>query len=181
MGGKQKKYSYEYRTIGNNAVKIIREDEVAEVAVKKRRIQKSPDAIYLEDPKRQISTDSVNRLCTFVIAFVIIATLGICVTYLETQLNINRLNSEIDRVKTEISKVGNENNQLEQDLDSMVDLDQIYDEATTRLGMRLPGPSEVFYVSYEPVSYTTKYKQIEKKSNNVTMGQVLGHIFKVGE
>jgi len=181
VGGKQKKYSYEYRTIGNNAVKIIREDEVAEVAVKKRRIQKSPDAIYLEDPKRQISTDSVNRLCTFVIAFVIIATLGICVTYLETQLNINRLNSEIDRVKTEISKVNNENNQLEQDLDSMVDLDHIYEEATMRLGMRLPGPSEVFYVSYEPVSYTTKYKQIEKKSENVTMGQVLGHIFKVGE
>lgn len=134
----------------------------------------------MEEPRHQISPDSVNRLCTFVVAFVIIATLGICVTYLETQLNISRLNAEIDKVKTEISKVKNENNQLEQDIDSMVDLDQVYEEATTRLGMRLPGPNEVYYISYEPVSYTTKYKQIEK-SEHVTMGQVLGHIFKVGE
>ncbi len=52
---------------------------------------------------------------------------------------------------------------MEQDIDSMVDLDQVYQEATNRLGMRLPGPSEVYYISYEPVSYTTKYKQIEKK------------------
>ena len=181
MGYTKKNYSYRGGTIGNNAVKILPREENLDVPIKKRKQHVRSDSIYLEKPKRQISTDSLNRLCTFVVAFVIIATLGICVTYLETQLNINRLNSEIDQVKTEISKVRNENNQLEQDLDGMVNLDQIYEEATTRLGMRLPGPNEVFYISYEPVSYTTKYKQIEKKSENVTMGQVLGHIFKVGE
>jgi len=181
VGERKKNYSYAYRTIGSSAVQVVQEEEVVEKKVRRKQVSNKTDAIYLEEPKRQISADSINRLCTFVVAFVIIATLGVCVTYLETQLNINRLNAEIDKVKTQISKVTNENNQLEQDIDSMVDLDQVYQEATNRLGMRLPGPSEVYYISYEPVSYTTKYKQIEKKSENVTMGQVLGHIFKVGE
>ncbi len=101
MGERKKNYSYAYRTIGSSAVQVVQEEEVVEKKVRRKQVSNKTDAIYLEEPKRQISADSINRLCTFVVAFVIIATLGVCVTYLETQLNINRLNAEIDKVKTQ--------------------------------------------------------------------------------
>ncbi len=180
MEEKKRKYSYGYYAVGNNAVKVYEEEEEVK-PVRTQQSSSNSDSIYKKAPKRQVAMAKINRVCTFAVAFAIIATLGILVAYLGAQSNINRLNAEIDQVKKEVAKVKKENSQLERDIEEMINLDEIYVEATERLGMHLPGPNEVYYIGYEPVSYTTKYRHIEKKSEDVTVGQVLGHIFKVGE
>lgn len=154
-----------------------REVEETEPKVK-RRIARNDLNVYRMQPKTDANFAKINRLCTIVLAFVIIATIGVCVLFLNSHSSYGDLNTKIESAKRELNTLKRENAQLEEDLNNMIDLEMIYEVATTRLNMRLPGPSDVYVINSEPVTYTTKYGPVKVEKDEVTVGNVLGYITK---
>lgn len=165
--------------VGNNALVLDRHMKIPEEVIRKRVApQVKTDDIYRSEPRVDVNYAKINTLCTFVLAFVIIATLGVCVVFLKTQFSYSEINNRIDGVKRELNTVKRENIQLEENLEDMVDLEAIYLAATTRLSMRLPGPEDVIFIESNPVSYTTKYGPVKVITEEVSIGSVLGYITK---
>lgn len=165
--------------IGNNALVLDRHARMPEEEIQARvEPQVKNSDIYRSEPRVDANYAKINTLCTFVLAFVIIATLGVCVVFLKTQFSYSEINTRIESVKRELNTVKRENIQLEENLEAMVDLEEIYLAATTRLNMRLPGPEDVLFIESNPVSYTTKYGPVKVETEDVSIGNVLGYITK---
>lgn len=172
---KEGKRSAKYRqgVIGNNAVKLQEDYQV-----RQPRIQ---EEIHIEQQASPATTRveaRLNMVCTITMAFVIMATLAICVVFLKAQYEINVTANAIESTKKELSTLRKENDQREHDIDNMINLDDIYAQATTRLGMRLPGPKEVFYIDNDPVTYTNRYQPIVVEKESVNFKNVLAYITK---
>ncbi|NDL66138.1 septum formation initiator family protein [Anaerotalea alkaliphila] len=126
------------------------------------------------DPKPK-----ANNLYTFLLAFVIIATLLVCVVLLKTQLAVTALNSDILRLKREIANMNEQNQQLVEEIATAVDLEEIYRAATEEMGMVLPDKGQVFYIQQDDITYTKKYADITMPQNGApTVANVLGFISK---
>ncbi len=171
---------YTNHVIGNNALDLSR--GYAQPLRQPEQIPENPvivrggESVYRDESKIDTNYVEINQLCTIVLAFVIIATLGVCVVFLKSQFAYSELNSEIESIKRELNSIKRENIQLEEDLDNMVDLETIYVVATTRLDMRLPGPNDVYYINSGPVTYTTKYAPVKVNKEENSIGSVLGNI-----
>lgn len=186
----KKNYQREYRqrmgteTVGSNAVKLnavnplpkpYRELQPERQPQPKRQPKK--EDVYRTAPRKDVNYAKVNSLCTIVLAFVIIATLGVSVMFLQSHFSVNETSTQIEQVKKDLNQVKRENIQMEEELDSLVDLEYIYEVATTRLGMRIPGENEVFYIKNNPVTYTTKYAPVEVVNNDiVSVGKIWTYI-----
>ena len=167
------------QVIGSNALVLDRHSKMTEEEViKKVEPQLRTEDIYRAEPRVDANYAKINTLCTFVLAFVIIATLGVCVVFLKTQFSYSEINTKIESIKRELNTVKRENIQLEENLEAMVDLEEIYVAATGRLNMRLPGPEDVLFIESNPVSYTTKYGPVKIETEEVSIGNVLGYITK---
>ncbi len=186
MSEREKKYRRSpqmNRVVGNNALAYdyalpLREPDIMpeEIPAVRPKVKKSQEEIYRAEPRFDANYAKINRLCTFVLAFVIIATLGVLVLFLKTQLSYGELNEEIESVKRELNTMKRANVELEEEIKGMIDLEYIYDVAVNEFGMRLPGPNEVYYIKKEPVSYTTKYGAVEVPEPVTGIGGVLGYI-----
>lgn len=155
---------------GNNALKLDRHIEKQTPVMHKTR------KTNLLKQRLKEEKANINLFCTFVNAFVIIATLAICVTFLKTQYDYNELNKQIETKKQELSVLKKENTQMRDDMKNKIDLEYIYDQAVNRLGMHVPGPGDVYEIHVEPLTYTTKYASVEVKESKTTLGNVLGYI-----
>jgi len=161
--------------VGNNALKL---DNDYEEVHHRAKSNIDVDDVYRVEPRFDANYAKINTLCTFVLAFVIIATLGVCVVFLKTQFSYSEINTRIETVKRELKTMKRENIQLEEDLNAMIDLEEIYLVATTRLNMRLPGPEDVYYIDSNPITYTTKYGPIKVENEEASLGSVLAYITK---
>lgn len=180
MSEREKKYG-QTAVIGNNALAYdyaqpAVQPEPVPVPRPKRKVKITQEEVYRAEPRVDANYAKINRLCTFVLAFVIIATLGVCVLFLKTQFSYGELNEEIESVKRELNTMKRANVELEEEIKGLVDLEHIYDMAVNEYGMRLPGPSEVYYIKSEPVTYTTKYGAVELEEDKDRIGGVLGYI-----
>lgn len=155
---------------GNNALKL--DSQTEKHAPKRNRSRKN----NLLKQRLKEEKANINLFCTFVNAFVIIATLAVCVTFLKTQYDYNELNKQIETKKQELSILKKENIQTREDIKNQTDLEYIYEQAVNRLGMHVPGPGDVYMISVEPLTYTTKYASVEVKESKTTLGNVLGYI-----
>ncbi len=186
MSEREKKYRRSTpmnKVVGNNALSYdyavpLREPNVLpkETPAVRPRVKRTQEEIYRAQPRMDANYAKINRLCTFVLAFVIIATLGVLVLFLKTQLSYGELNEEIESVKRELKTMKRANVELEEEIKAMVELENIYDVAVNEFSMRLPGPSEVYYIKKEPVSYTSKYGAVEVTEPVSGIGGVLGYI-----
>lgn len=163
-------YKNTIATRGNNALQLDVQTETRQT----RPVKKNKTNLLKQRLKEEKA--KVNLFCTFVNAFVIIATLGICVIFLKTQYDYNELNKQIELKKQELSTLKKENTQIVEDMKNQVDLEYIYDQAVNRLGMHVPGPGNVYVIHVEPLTYTTKYASVEVKESKTTLGNVLGYI-----
>ncbi|MBN2221409.1 MAG: hypothetical protein JW708_04320 [Vallitaleaceae bacterium] len=158
---------YQNSIIGNNAVRIEREINHVQPPVKK---------IVRPELRQDVDFAKINKMCTFVLTFVIIFTLGICVVFLNFQLSVNQINKQIEATKKEISQYHERNELLFEEITNTADLELVYQEATTRLNMRLPGPNEVVYIENRPVSYTTMYAPVKVVDDEINFESVLGYL-----
>lgn len=165
---------YKQTVIGNNAVQLQEDYRLRRPNLTEEdwnREQQARPAVKRVEAR-------LNMVCTITMAFVIMATLAICVVFLKAQYEINVTTNAIESTKKELSTMRKENDQREHDINNMINLDDVYAQATTRLGMRLPGPNEVFYINNEPVTYTNRYQPIVIEEETVNFRNVLAYITK---
>lgn len=124
-----------------------------------------------------VYSTKINHAYTFVLGFVIIATIMMCVVLLKAQFTVDQSQTVILQLKNDIRLIQRDNHQLQSEMAELVDLEKVYQVATTELGMRLPTKKEVHYIRSQPVSYTMKLERT-KQNQEKTVSDFLSFITK---
>jgi cell division protein FtsL len=129
-------------------------------------------------PKVEKSVNKANRLCTFALVFVIMATMAVVVVMLKTQFIVSDKSEEIISLQQQLIDVKRENIQLESEISKGIDMNEVYIIATQELGMVQPTAENIQYVDGGDTSYTVQYSgvDVDEDSAGVNIGNVLGFI-----
>ncbi len=95
-----------------------------------------------------------------VVAVVIILVL--CVDYVQLQTDIRVRLNNINSMEDELASLISENKVLENQVSSYIDLDYVYDVATTELGMRYPSNGQIVYYEGTDSEYVRQYGAISE-------------------
>ncbi len=98
------------------------------------------------------------------LATAIVATLYICITYLQLQADIVQLDKQIGALEATLDDAARENEAFELSLDATApDLEYIYNTAVGSLGMVYPNNNEVIFYSSGDEGYYRQYGDIPSK------------------
>ena len=89
--------------------------------------------------------------------------LAMCVVYLNVQSNIRATRDNISQLRKNITTVQTQNNALNYAINSFVNVDHIYKEATTKLGMRQASDNQITTYKSSDSGYTLQYGEIPDK------------------
>ena len=123
----------DYFTVGNTAKSLDAYNETNSPVKQKEYFKEIPDRYQQE--KRNIQYDSFNLPYVIVLSVAMIATLVICVQYLQLQSNMTARIRNISKLEAQLEIIKNENDNLEKRINTSVDLDYVYKVATEELGM----------------------------------------------
>ena len=118
-----------------------------------------------QNQQPQINEKALPMSAPHVIFLVAISfvCLGVCVAYLNIQSNVREVRDNISTLRANISTVQTENNALSYAINSYVDVDNIYKEAKTKLGMRQAADNQITTYKSSDSGYTLQYGDIPGK------------------
>ena len=96
----------------------------------------------------------------FLLAAACICTLYICVSYLHLQSGITARMHNIEHLEAQLEKMKTENDALETSINSSIDLNKIYEIATTELGMVYARRDQVLLYDKTESEYVRQYEDI---------------------
>lgn len=99
-------------------------------------------------------------VCALTIAAV--CTLCLCVNYLHLQSSITSRIHNIENLEKSLETLRSENNALETRINTSIDLDHIYQVATTELGMVYANKDQVILYNKTESEYVRQYEDIPK-------------------
>lgn len=103
----------------------------------------------------------IDFLSMLLLVGAIIATVYVCVEYLQVQSEMVQLSKSVTATENKISAVEKENNALEAAINAAAsDLDMIYQIAVGTLGMVYPNQNEVIYYEVKEDGYFRQYYDI---------------------
>lgn len=158
MEANRRRYQYENGTgyVEGNTVRklrvvpdIQREEEQYEVPQRRRQEKRQPKAL-----------SGINFASLLVLTVAIIATVYVCVNYLQLQYEVNRTQKRIVSMEKSIAVLSNENDAAYEAINSAVDLDYIYKVAVKELGMVYPNKNEVITYKSGSKGYVRQYEDI---------------------
>ena len=118
-----------------------------------RKIEKAPRPKRRPDPK-------MDLLSVVVIAACVITSLWICFGFLQTQMELNSINKTVLSLEKNVIEIQAENTATYEKINDSVDLNQIYKEATNRLGMVRAESGQVYTYSNEISNTVRQYGEI---------------------
>lgn len=105
----------------------------------------------------------IDFLSMLLLVGAIIATVYVCVEYLQVQSELVQLSKSVTATENRISAVEKENNALEAAINAAAsDLDTIYQIAVGTLGMVYPNQNEVIYYEVKEDGYFRQYYDIPR-------------------
>lgn len=119
-----------YITNGNNALQLA--PNKVEEPYKRERIRENTRPNKNINIKKQEKRNTLSLLI-FVAATVIM--LFLCIEYLKTELKINEIRNNNKTIERQITKLTTQNDSLDYDVNSYIDVDNIIKVATQKLGM----------------------------------------------
>lgn len=99
-------------------------------------------------------------VCALTLAAV--CTLYLCVSYLHLQSSITSRIHNIESLEKKLETLRSENNALETRINTSIDLDHIYQVATTELGMVYANKNQVILYNKTESEYVRQYEDIPK-------------------
>jgi cell division protein FtsB len=133
-----------------NAVPDIRREErITEVPRPRRQEQKAPRAM-----------SGMNFASLLVLTIAIIATVSVCVEYLQLQTEVSKMEKTSITLEQRLTTLTNENDAAYASINTAYDLDYVYKVAVEELGMVYPNNNTV--ISYKPSDddYVRQYEDI---------------------
>lgn len=117
-------------------------------------------------PVRRTRTLPMNAGTVFIFAAAVIATLFICVQYVELQSEITYRLKRINAMETELADLRMQNDELEKRIAGYVDLNYIYQVATEELGMRYAARNQISTYKNSGSEYVRQYEDIPESSSD---------------
>ncbi len=144
--------------------------------VRKEAVFTSPSQQPFTEEKRKINKRiAVNKepariswISMVGILVAVVITLMLCIEYVQLQTDIRVRLENINDMEDELNSLLSENRALENQVSSYIDLDYVYDVATTQLGMQYPKSDQIVY--YEDVNseYVRQYGSISSVDTEET-------------
>ena len=123
----------DYFTVGNTAKSLEVYNESYSPVKQKEYFKELPK--QNQQNKIDIQSASLSLPYVIVLSIAMIATLVICVQYLQLQSDMTARIRNISKLEAQLEIIKNENDNLEKRINTSVDLDYVYKVATEELGM----------------------------------------------
>ncbi len=149
-------YANEY--VNGNTVRKVRPEREHRVYVNGQRVRENERELRAREKALTMNAPYVAFL-----AVVSAVCLIMCVFYLNIQSDISETRTSISELKTQISTVQSQNDALNYSINSYVDVDYIYDVATTKLGMSQATDDQISRYKPSDSGYTIQYGDIPTK------------------
>lgn len=111
--------------------------------------------------QRKAVTNAQIRYTAGMVAAIIVAV-ALCCYLLKLTSDVKSQKESVATLKSQVATQLDENASYSAGLDSMTDLDEIYNIATTKLGMVYSQPGQTLYYSQNNDDYVVQYKDVPK-------------------
>lgn len=140
---------------GNTARKL---NAVPDVRREKQPYERPvPERHHNRQPK---SLSGINFASLMVLTAAIIATLYVCVQYLQLQSEVTRMDKTIVSMEQKLAQLTNENDAAYEAINTAYDLDYVYHVAVEELGMVYPNNNKVITYRSGNVDFVKQFEDI---------------------
>lgn len=153
----RRRQSERYYIDGNTARRLNPDTEI--YPRKKKKVQKEQPVVRYE--KRQAAFD--RKYMLFLVVSVGI-TLGSCFSYMQSHMRLTEMKQSVTVLQAQLQDIQDQNRALEEGLNMNIDLNEVYQEATGRLGMVYADESQVIYYNSSNDDYVRQYESIPDKN-----------------
>lgn len=114
-------------------------------------------------------------------ALILAVTMVMCLVMIKTQFTVKDTSDEIVRLENKLHELKTKNRLIKESINDSISLDQIYEIATTELGMVSPNKTQVNNFKIAEGSFTQQFSDITKpiKENN-GIANIFGFILSKG-
>lgn len=123
--------------------------------------------------KKRKKQPSVDFSGFIVLSISAICMLYFCVTYIQVQSDITRMNKEITTLEKNYTKLLEDNNAMASLIDTSMDLNYIYKIATNELGMVYPQDNQVIDYNSTVSDYVRQYEEIPETKESTILDRIL--------
>lgn len=141
--------------IDGNTVRRLHDQPDPPKRKKKQQVHQQETEIHRE--KRVSAFDL--RYTLFLIISVGI-TLGTCFMYMRSNSGLTRTEQSVAALQSQLQDIQEQNNSLKESLSTTIDLDEVYQIATKRLGMVYADEKQVIYYNSSNSDYVRQYEAI---------------------
>lgn len=131
--------------------------------------------VPLQRPKKRKAVKPTMSFFTlFILCLAIGGTLYTCVNYLNVQTGILENKQKITKLEKQLVKLQNENTAAMTELNTSLDLKNIYEIATSELGMVYPKENQVIPYKSNKSDYVKQYADIPEVNSGSLLDKLLG-------
>ena len=147
---------YEYY-IDGNTVRKIEENPLIQERSNREQLKNRSIRRARENQKAM----NFSSFCVMFIAVVIASML--CIRYLKAETLMETKIKNIEKIEKDLEKLTNENNAKEANINSSIELDEIFRTATGRLGMVYANKGQVVKYDRTESEYVRQYENIPSR------------------
>ena len=110
--------------------------------------------------KNRAKVLKIDLKYTLFLGIAVVATLFMCIYYLSLQSQLTSQNKTIASLKSELTALTDENLATQERLNNAIDLEAVFNTATSELGMSYPSQDQIIYYSGSGDDYVKQYREI---------------------
>ncbi len=169
MEAKRQRYQYNnYAVEGSTARKLQVVPGYGEVE------EQVPEQRPARETRRKSGVNiGIDLFSLLVLTAAIAVTLYTCIEYLQVQTGVSQMNQEIAGLEHNLSKLQNENKDALSEINTSLDLNYIYQIATTELGMVYPGENQVITYKSNLSDYVKQYEDIPEENETSLLEKIV--------
>lgn len=145
----------------------LTKEEFRELKRREQKADKSGQA------RKRAHVNVMDIPSLLVLSVSIVVTLYVCISYINAQSEITRMNKETARLESELVTLENENDTALARVNAATDLTRIYKIATKELGMVHADKNHVITYKKPKNEYSRKYADIPDAESDSILGRML--------
>lgn len=110
--------------------------------------------------KNRTKAMSMSRGFVVFLSAMSIAAMFMCVSYVQLKTEITRQTKRIASLQTDLNDLKSDNDALENSYEASVDLTEVYEIATEKLGMHYPNEKQIVSYSTDGSGYVRQYSDL---------------------
>ena len=174
MGERYRNVNNDLYVVGNNATKLDRDYNTSISSNK----QYSDERRYKQVPRRVVKRYRYKMK----LSAILVMTMVMCIVMVKTQCAVSNRCHNIVKLENELNNLKINNKLIREGMNTNIDLEYVYEVATTKLGMVVPSKRQVTKFAVAENSYTEQLDEItvsDKKQGN-SINNIFGFILSSG-